>query len=44
MTESDDVPLAVGVPVSRPEVESESPAGTPVADHETGEIPPLEVN
>ena len=44
VTEIDEVPLPVGVPVRAPVVESVSPAGTPVAVHVTGSSPPDEVN
>ncbi len=44
VTEMEEVPLPVGVPVSAPDVASESPAGTPEAVQVIGSMPPAEAN
>jgi hypothetical protein len=42
VTATELVPLAVGVPLSRPdEAFSANPAGNPVADHVYGDLPPV---
>ena len=41
VTDTENVPAAVGVPEIVPADERESPAGSPDADHEYGDSPPV---
>ena len=44
VTLGEDVPVPVGVPDSSPVLDNVNPAGSPVAPHVTGLIPPAEAN
>src|SRR5687767_13172277 len=41
VTVTEDVPVAVGVPLTRPEELIDRPAGRPVAENVYGAVPPL---